>query len=504
MFPWWLLGFLALCPASLCINPGITGRITQNGLEYGKQIGMTVLQQKLKSIKIPDMSGKEKVSPIGKVRYSLTAMQVVSVSLPKSAVGLSPGTGVVLSIGNAYISIKGNWRVKYLRIVKHHGSFDLSVSGLTISAGIRVSRDETGRPTVSSASCSTSIGGVRIKFHGGASWLYNLFSKFIEKALRKALSNKICPLVSDAIGGLNPHLKTLNVLAKVDRHAEVEYSLVSPPVITKNYIDLGLKGEFYNIRQHREPPFSAPPFSLPEQASRMLYIGVSEFTLNSAGFVYYSAGVLNTSVTDDMIPKSSPLRLNTQTFGVFIPQIEKSYPNMSMKLIVQATQQPHATMQPSNITVEVMGSIAAYVIKPDSTLAPLFVLGMKASTSANLLISGKKLVGSVTLNGLVLSLQKSYVGPFQIQALQTVLQLALKFAVLPKVNELLKGGFPLPTIDKMNLVNPQIQILKDYVLIGTDVAFTGSLARYSDTAKARVHPDAAFRVVRLRGTPLKL
>ncbi|KAK6479472.1 bactericidal permeability-increasing protein-like [Huso huso] len=514
MFPWWLLGFLALCPASLCTNPGITGRITQNGLEYGKQIGMAVLQQKLKSIKIPDMSGKEKVSPIGKVRYSLTEMQIVSVSLPKSAVGLSPGTGVVLSIGNAYISIKGNWRVKYLRIVKHHGSFDLSVSGLTISAGIGVSRDETGRPTVSSASCSTSIGGVRIKFHGGASWLYNLFSKFIEKALRKALSDKICPLVSDAIGGLNPHLKTLNVLAKVDRYAEVEYSLVSPPVITKNYIDLDLKGEFYNIGQHHEPPFTAPPFSLPEQASSMLYIGVSEFTLNSAGFVYYSAGVLNTNVTDDMIPKSSPLRLNTQTFGVFIPQasqlkfpfffIAQSYPNMSVKLIVQATQQPHATMQPSNVTVEVMGSIAAYVIKPDSTLAPLFVLGMKASTSANLLISGKKLVGSVTLNGVGLSLQKSYVGPFQIQSLQTVLQLALKSAVLPKVNELLKEGFPLPTIDKMNLVNAQIQILKDYVLIGTDVAFTGSLARYSDTAKARVHPDPAFRVLRLRGTPLKL
>ncbi|XP_041081559.1 bactericidal permeability-increasing protein-like [Polyodon spathula] len=477
MFPWWLLGFLALCPASLCTNPGITGRITQNGLEYGRQIGMAVLQQKLKSIKIPDMSGKEKVSPIGKVQYSLTQMQIVSVSLPQSAVGLSPGTGLVLSIGNAYISIKGNWHVKYLRVVKDHGSFDLSVSGLTISEGIGVSRDETGRPTVSSASCSTSIGGVKIKFHGGASWLYNLFSKFIEKALRKELSDKICPLVSEAISGLNPHLKTLNVLAKVDRYTEVEYSLVSPPVITKNYIDLDLKGEFYSIGQHREPPFTAPPFSLPEQASRMLYIGVSEFTLNSAGFVYYSAGALHINVTDDMIPKSSPLRLNTQTFGVFIPQIAQSYPNMSMKLIVQATKQPHVTMQPGNITIEVVGSISAYVIKPDSTLAPLFILDMEASASANLLISGKKLVGSVTLNGVVLSLQKSYVGPFQIRSLQTVLQLALKSAVLPKVNELLKEGFPLPTIDKMNLVNAQIQILKDYVLIGTDVNFTGGPAK---------------------------
>ncbi|MBN3273230.1 BPI protein, partial [Polyodon spathula] len=455
---------------------------------------MVGLQQNLKSIKIPDMSGVEKVPLIDNVKYSLTEMQIVSVNLPQSAVRLSPGTGVVLSIGNAYIRIKGNWQVKYQTVIKDNGSFDLSVSGLTVSAGIGLSCDETRRPTVSSASCSTSIKEVKIKFHSQSSWMYNLFSNLIEKSLHKAFSDKICPLVSDAISGLNPQLKTLNVLAKVDRYSEVEYSLVSPPVITKNYIDLDLKGEFYNIGQHREPPFTAPPFSLPEQASRMLYVGVSEFTLNSAGFVYYSAGALHINVTDDMIPESSPLRLNTQTFGIFIPQIAQSYPTMSVKLTVQATKQPHVTMQPGNITVEVMGSFSVYVIKPDSTLAPLFIFDIEASTSANLLISGKKLVGSVTLNRNILQqtrpslnmlyfnrvelfLQKSYVGPFQIHSLQTVLQQALKSVVLPKVNELLKEGFPLPAIKKINLVNTQIQILKDYVLIETDVDITGGPAK---------------------------
>lgn len=41
-------------------------------LSTGKQIGMASLQQKLKTIKVPDISGTEKVPHVGKVKYSLT------------------------------------------------------------------------------------------------------------------------------------------------------------------------------------------------------------------------------------------------------------------------------------------------------------------------------------------------------------------------------------------------------------------------------------------------
>lgn len=44
-------------------------------------------------------------------------MQIVNLGLPTSALGLVPGTGVSLSIDNAFINIHGNWRVKYLRIM---------------------------------------------------------------------------------------------------------------------------------------------------------------------------------------------------------------------------------------------------------------------------------------------------------------------------------------------------------------------------------------------------
>uniref|UniRef100_A0A9J7XEQ9 Bactericidal permeability-increasing protein n=1 Tax=Cyprinus carpio carpio TaxID=630221 RepID=A0A9J7XEQ9_CYPCA len=453
MFLWCVLVLLNLVSVATGTNAGVKVRLTQKGLEYGRQIGIASIQQKLRTIKVPDISGTEKVDPIGKVQYSFTGMQIVNLGLPKSALVLVPDTGVMLSIGNAYINLHGNWRVKYLRIIKDSGSFDLAVSELTISTTVAVMSDDTGRPTVSMTNCAATVGSVNVKFHGGASWLYNLFSSFINKALRNALQKQICPLVADSIADINPHLKTLNVLAKVDQYAEIEYSMVGSPVISNTSIDLGLKGEFYNIGQHKEPPFSPTPFSLPSQDTDMLYIGVSAFTINSAGFVYNRAGALHLYITDDMI--------------------EKMYPGLMMKLLVETVKEPIVTFEPNNMTVQASSTVTAYAIQPNSTLSPLFVLNLEVSVSTHIYVTELKLAGNVTLNKINMSLAKSYVGPFQVTSLDNIFTIVLKFAVIPKVNARLQEGYPLPAIGKMQLVNSQLKVLKDYLLIGTDVQFTG-------------------------------
>lgn len=469
----WLALLVALIPATLGTNAGVKIKLTEKGIEYGKLLGMAALQTKLKSIKVPDFSGSERVSPIGKVQYSLTNMQITSIGLPKSQVDLVPGSAVRLSIGDAFISLNGNWRVKYLRFIKDSGSFDLSVNGLTITTGIAIKSDETGRPAVNSVNCAATVGSAKVRFHGGASWLYNLFSKFIDKALRSALQKQICPLVAEAVADLNPHLKTLNVLAKVDQYAEIEYSMVSSPIISNSSIDLSLKGEFYNIGKHQEPPFSPTAFSLPPQINSMLYIGMSVFTANSAAFVYNKAGALSLYITDDMIPQGSPFRLNTRTFGVFIPQIAKQYPGLMMKLLVKTVKNPIITFEPNNVTVQATATVTAYAIQPNATLSPLFVLNLETSVSAHVFVSGMRLAGSVALNEMTLTLGTSYVGQFQVKSLDNLLQMVLKVVVIPKLNAQLGKGYPLPTIGKMKLVNTQLQVLKDYMLIGTDVQFTG-------------------------------
>ncbi|KAJ8259742.1 hypothetical protein GJAV_G00172900 [Gymnothorax javanicus] len=454
----------------ICGHDGRVVKLTQKGLEYGRQIGMATLQSKLRSITIPDISGKARLSRFGKAKYRISGIRVVSAGIPKSAVGLVPNSGIRLSIGNAFIRLRGNYRARY-KFIRTSGSFDLSVSGVSISSQIIVRRDGTGRPTVSSANCVARVGNANIKFHGGASWLYKLFRRKINKAFRKALEKKICPSVTDAVSGLNPRLKTLNVLARVDKYAEIEYSMAAQPAVSKDFIEFGLKGEFYNIGKHREPPFAATPFSLQAHNGSMLYIGLSSFTINSAGFVYKNTGILSLSVTDDKIPKSSPVRLNTRTFGVFIPEIAKRFPNLKVKLLVKSSTPPKIAFDPDRATLRVQGTVTAYAIRTNGTLAPLFILNLDTSVSARAYIVGVKLAGTVTLNNISITLSKSYVGQFKVKLLQDILTVVLKLVVVPQVNVQLQQGFPLPTLDKMKLVNPQLRIMKDYMLIGTDVQF---------------------------------
>lgn len=73
---------------------------------------------------------------------------------------------------------------------------------------------------------------------------------------------------------------------------------------------IDLKGEFYSNKTHQEPPFVAQPFVVPEKPGYMLSAGLSEFTMNSASYGYYSAGLLQAIINDSMV--SSPERTGKQ------------------------------------------------------------------------------------------------------------------------------------------------------------------------------------------------
>jgi hypothetical protein len=54
----------------------------------------------------------------------------------------------------------------------------------------------THEPTVNTAACSAGIGKLDVTFHGGASWLYNLFSGVIAGA-RTCVCVCVCVCVID-------------------------------------------------------------------------------------------------------------------------------------------------------------------------------------------------------------------------------------------------------------------------------------------------------------------
>ncbi|XP_044153333.1 bactericidal permeability-increasing protein [Bufo gargarizans] len=463
-----LLLSLAVClTAEGAVNPGFVVRLTQKGLDYARQEGMIVLQQQLSKIHLPDFSGSAH-TPVGKVKYSFESMTIRNFQLPSSQISLVPNFGLKLSISGAFIEISGKWHVK-----AHHistkGGFDLKVQGLSISVGLKVGSDTAGRPTIALSDCSNHISDVSIHVSGKLSWLVDLFRHNVDSALRKALENQICPLVSDAITSkLQPLLQTLPVTAKIDSVAAIDYSLTGPPPVTVDCVDVQLKGEFFELSHRTPPPFSPPALTLPVDHSLMVYLGVSDYLFNTAGFVYYSAGKLIFNVTDNMIPKDFNIRLNTSSFGALIPQLSKMYPDMLMKLQITSTSAPALDIKPGNITISPKIDIQAFVILPNSSLAPAFLLNLTTTALAKVAVNSGRIVGNLQLTGLHMDLKHSDVGPFSVTLLNVAVNFYLSNVLLPQVNEILKKGYPLPLLDNVQLTDVVLQPQQDFLLLGAN------------------------------------
>lgn len=61
------------------------------------------------------------------------------------------------------------------------------------------------------------------------------------------------------------------------------------------------KIHFLFITENVKAPFKAQPFTVPQPPGYMLSVGLSDFTLNSASYGLYSAGLLQALINDSMV-----------------------------------------------------------------------------------------------------------------------------------------------------------------------------------------------------------
>ncbi|NWH61000.1 BPI protein, partial [Geococcyx californianus] len=434
-------------------NPGFVVRITQAGLDYAHQQGVAVLEKELAHLKLPDISGDFRIRHVGKVQYEISSLDLRSFHLPYSRISLVPSVGLQVSISNAFAELDGNWRVK-LYFIRDHGSFDLEVENVYIKIDLKLGSDTSGKPTIDTSACSTHISKVQVHFSGRFGWLYNLFYDAVEYRFRKILESKVCETVASSVrNDLQPYVRTLPVTARIDAMAGIDYSLVAPPTATAQSLDVGLKGEFFSLAHRSAVPFPPLPLALPPDHDRMVYFGASSYFLNTAGFAYHAAGALVFEITDSMIPKDVGFHLTTTTFSAFVPQLEQLYPDMLMKVKLSTPSAPFLNIGPEGLSLRPVVDVQAYVILPNSSLAPLFLLSVTGNVSAVINVKSGHIVGSFNMG----SSSASLLSAPQVRMLQSIMNMLASSTLLPHLNARLEEGFPLPLPDRIQLSNILVQ-----------------------------------------------
>ncbi|NXH04110.1 BPI protein, partial [Loxia leucoptera] len=187
------------------------------------------------------------------------------------------------------------------------------------------------------------------------------------------------------------------------------------------------------------------PTTPPMAHEPTLLLAVTEFVANSAAFTYFTAGALRRNISSDMLPRRFPLQLRTKSMEVFSPQLQERYPDQPMELHLWARQQPLLSCHPDALHGTLFSSAEAFVVLPNATRVPAFLLNIDANVTGKPIITRNRLGGTVRLTGLVpdpdlawnplsvLSQAQALPVP-QVKRLETLLKFGLWLFGVPRAN----------------------------------------------------------------------
>uniref|UniRef100_G3NSE0 Bactericidal permeability-increasing protein n=2 Tax=Gasterosteus aculeatus aculeatus TaxID=481459 RepID=G3NSE0_GASAC len=425
---------LVLISCTCAENPGVQVILTDKGLQYGKHLGAGWIQEKLPLVTFPDINGRL----LGSIYYTLSGVTITKCDLPEPSVEFyQEVNGVKTSVSGLSVAVTGRWTTQF-GLIHDGGSFNLALFNMDVTSEVALGKDDGGHLSVTSVHCNTRLQDVNMQFYGGASWMFNPLVDYFKGHIKSKIEAAICPAVDEYIANLEYHLQAMKVSFDVDENVTFDLPLISIPIVNASSMNLGLKGEFYSVRPRIDPPFEAQPFTVEKQPGYMLSVGLSEFTLNSASFALHSAGLLQTIITDSMIPPNIPVHLNTSWMGPYVPQLPKMFPGLLMVLQIYAREVPMFSFQSGVVKLPIEGAVKAFAIQPNGTQIPLFKLHV------------------VSTYYFTLALASSEVGTFQPRVYLSVSAELGKGAVLPRMKN-------------AQLVNTVLGMEKGFVAIASDV-----------------------------------
>ncbi|KAM9476350.1 bactericidal permeability-increasing protein isoform 2-T2 [Clarias gariepinus] len=445
--------------------PALQAVLSQKGLQKVSHWMTDWLQNELSTIRLPEFRGSVDIY-VGTVYYNLHDMTVVRCDLPEPSVAFSEGTGVSLQVSGLSIAIAGLWNTDF-GIIHDGGSFEMAIFGISLNTMLEFQNTDE-HLSISTVMCSADVGDIELDFHGGASFIFQPFVKSFSGKIKNMIQGRICPEFTKGIEALDTDLAAAEAI-KVDPYVYLNVSLTDSPVVFDNGFELNVKGEFYSVSSPSEPPFFPNQFELPWQADYMLSVGVSEFCVNSAAFAYQKSGLFQITITNDMIPKASPIHLNTSQFGILIPQLPKMYPNMEMEILLYASDTPLVSFNQTLINFNLPTAAKFSALKTRDDLTPLFSLDMLFSFNAKVNIDQQLLKGVLEMKNLTIKLGSTEIGPFDTAPIERMVKLAMSTIVLPKLNAQLQEGLPLPLLKGFSLTNSVMTIENGFFVVATDI-----------------------------------
>eukprot|EP00163_Fabomonas_tropica_P032919 TRINITY_DN8452_c0_g1_i1.p1 TRINITY_DN8452_c0_g1~~TRINITY_DN8452_c0_g1_i1.p1 ORF type:complete len:310 (-),score=65.19 TRINITY_DN8452_c0_g1_i1:742-1671(-) len=285
------------CALMGCVNasnPQFGVTLNEKGFAFFGDEAVTVALAAAKGVQIPSISD-QKFECAGKCYWSISDASIASVTCGAPSFTFVPGKGLSAKIPTCTAEASTNWRIKRSTFPPFSCSGGLSVTVSNLNIGIELDvavGNETLHLNVPAA--SVSLGDDKLHFSGDCKLLGDIAKKLIEKAIVKAINDK---LSSQLPADINKALAAHPIPRYVDvgKTARLDLGIPAAPSITSDYLSLAFNGLFSPTAGGTYPG-TQPALPTPKTPSNMVTVTLSEAVLNSLSWTLMTDGALNLHV----------------------------------------------------------------------------------------------------------------------------------------------------------------------------------------------------------------
>eukprot|EP00250_Pteridium_aquilinum_P033291 c5411_g1_i1 orf=203-2092(-) len=452
--------------------PAIWITLAQRGLDYLKDVLLTQVLETITPLPLPNITKTARIPFVGDVSASFTNVTLVHAEVPSSTIALGE-IGVAMQASSVAANLTMDWQYEYHNMwlpgpVSDTGGADIKVVGM--QAGVSVNMQEyMGTLQLSVLQCGTYIENLEVQLKGESSWLYQWLVDGLEDHMSTTIEEQLSGQIQEGVQNLNLFLLDTPQQVEVDDVSELNFTIVSEPIVSPTSLSIGVKGKF-NSRTSTDPVFNdipkLPPGLVCNGNTKMVTIALSESVFKDGAALYYNADLLNWLV--DKVPEQA--FLNTSRWKFLIPQLYQQYPNQEIKLSFEVSAPPNITLTLDGVDMSAAAHMIIGVASNDSVVQVACV-NIIVSASGLAGLNENNLTGRIALKDLSLDLEWSNVGKIHLTLVKVFVKTLVKDVLLPYVNLSLRRGFPLPIIPSMKLKDSTVDYGDGFLLVCTDVQY---------------------------------
>ncbi|PRP82889.1 lipopolysaccharide-binding protein [Planoprotostelium fungivorum] len=471
-------------PARLCVShkpirplsrtalPGFSTAFSQNGLDYFRGVGLQLLSEKLNHLKVPDITGVAKVWP-AKFNYNVSSIHLEDVDLSSSTIEIVPGVGLSITVTKGSTKGDFNWHWQQQGIIHPHGTGTANLT-VALSANMKFTFAAVNdHLQLDAVDPTVTIDTLQVHVNSKNSWFYNFLIEVLTPVLKNNIANQLNKAIQTTIESkLNELLLSVPIRQTIRSPLIFDIGLLRDPQFSADSFRLYESGESYDSSNVTECPDQVcVQRVLPDTTTqRMAQVYVSDYVANSMGYAAYLSGMIAAQVTPDMVPSTSPFKLDTGSLKAVLPPLYEKYPNSPVILNISASRPPAVTFNSTGVTVTVFLKIDFYVETSSGRVYALSVQGDisgPATVLTNNSIVYPKLGKFLPQDWVVL---ESSMGDINIAKLTGAIKFIVSYAV-NTLNIKYASGVSLPTVDGLEFVNPTLNLSEGFLSLEVDFVF---------------------------------